>query len=48
MVHQKLQGQLDSTVEQGSPEVSHPYHVRRKVPFVFIKSGKLLGSKNWS
>lgn len=37
MVHQKRQGQLGSTGAQGSHEVSPPYHVRRKVAFIFYQ-----------
>ena len=36
MVHQKLQWQLGSAGGQGSPEVSLPYHVRRKPAFIFF------------
>lgn len=41
MVHQKLQGQLGSAGEQGSPEVSPPYHVRRKVAFIFFQEREI-------
>ena len=36
MVHQKLQWRLGSAGGQGSPEVSLPYHVRRKPAFIFL------------
>ena len=43
MVHQKLQWRLGSAGGQGSPEVSLPYHVRRKPPFIFLSREGITG-----